>query len=83
MERRREPAPRLEAAAWCSATFCIWARSARPRAAAWRKSIEVFDEDAGHPRTRAVFPEDRATAVTPDSSIVQLRLSDMRLRGPR
>jgi hypothetical protein len=51
--------------------------------AAWCKSIEVFDEDAGHPRTLAVFPEDRATAVTPDSSIVQLRLSDTRLRGPR
>ena len=46
------------------------------QAAAWRKSIEVFDEDAGHPRTLALFPEDRATAVTPDSSIVQLRLSD-------
>jgi hypothetical protein len=42
----------------------------RSQAAAWHKSIEVFDEDAGHPRTLALFPEDRATAVTPDSSIV-------------
>jgi hypothetical protein len=53
------------------------------QAAAWRKSIEVFDEDAGRPRTLALFPEDRATAVTPDSSIVQLRLSEMRLCRPR
>jgi hypothetical protein len=52
------------------------------QAAAWRKSIEVFDEDAG-PRILALFPEDRATAVTPASSIVQLRLSDMRLCRPR
>jgi hypothetical protein len=28
------------------------------QAAAWRKSIEVFDEDAGHRRTLALFPED-------------------------
>src|SRR5271157_5991434 len=53
------------------------------QAAAWRKSIEVFDEDAGRPRTLALFPEDRASAVTPDSSIVQLRLSEMRLCRPR
>jgi hypothetical protein len=53
------------------------------QAAAWRKSIEVFDEEAGQPRTLALFPEDRATAVTPDSSVVQLRLSDMRLCRPR
>ena len=50
------------------------------QAAAWRKSIEVFDEDTGHPRTLALFPEDRATVVTPDSSTVQLRLSEMRLQ---
>jgi hypothetical protein len=53
------------------------------QASAGRKSIEVFDEDAGHPRTLALFPEDCATAVTPDSSIVQLRLSEMRLCRPR
>jgi hypothetical protein len=52
-------------------------------AAAWRKSIEVFDEDAERPRTLSLFPEDRATAVTSDRSIVQLRLSDMRLCRPR
>ena len=53
------------------------------QAAGWRKSIEVFDEDAGRPRTLSLFPEDRATAVTSDRSIVQLRLSDMRLCRPR
>jgi hypothetical protein len=54
-----------------------------PQAAAWRKSIEVFDEEGGHPRTLALFPEDRCAAVTPDSSIVPLRLSEMRLGRPR
>ena len=53
------------------------------QAASWRKSIEVFDEDAGHQRTLALFPEDRATVVTSDSSIVQLRLSEMRVCRPR
>src|ERR1700693_6044488 len=53
------------------------------QAAVWRKSIEVFDEDAGRPRTLSLFPEDRAIAVTSDRSIVQLRLSDMRLCRPR
>jgi hypothetical protein len=40
-------------------------------------------EDAGRPRTLALFPEDRCAAVTPDSSTVQLRLSEMRLCRPR
>jgi hypothetical protein len=58
-------------------------RSARRGAAAWRKSIEVFDEDAGHSQTLALFPEDRATAAASDSSAVQLRLSEMRQCRPR
>ena len=33
------------------------------QAAAWRKTIEVFDEDAGRPRTMALFPEDRCEAA--------------------
>src|SRR5713101_3473064 len=53
------------------------------QAAAWRKAIEVFDEDAGHARTLALFPEDRCEAVVGDASIVQLRLSEMQLRRPR
>jgi Transposase DDE domain len=53
------------------------------QAAVWRKAIEVLDEDAGQPRTLALFPEDRCESVAPDTSIVQLRLSDMRLCRPR
>src|ERR1700749_4608516 len=53
------------------------------QAAAWRKSIAVFDEAAGHPRTLALFPEDRCAAVTSDNSVVQLRLSEMQLCRPR
>ena len=34
------------------------------QAAAWRKAIEVFDEDTGRSRTLALFPEDRCEAVT-------------------
>src|SRR6201994_2622566 len=50
------------------------------QAAAWRKAIEVFDDATGQPQTMALFPEDRCV---PDASIVQLRLSDMRLCRPR
>jgi Transposase DDE domain len=53
------------------------------QAAAWRKAIEVFDEDAGRARTLALFPEDRCEAVAGDASVVQLRLSEMQLRRPR
>src|SRR5665811_177887 len=53
------------------------------QAAAWRKAIEVFDEDAGRARTLALFPEDRCETVAGDASVVQLRLSEMQLRRPR
>jgi hypothetical protein len=53
------------------------------QAAAWRKAIEVFDEDAGAPCTLALFPEDRCEAVAADASVVQLRLSELRLCRPR
>ena len=36
--------------------------------AAWQKSIEVFDERAGHSRQCALFPEDR----TPEPSATRL-----------
>jgi len=52
------------------------------QAAAWRKAIEVFDTDAGGPRTLALFPEDRC-AVADDASVVRLRLSELRLCRPR
>ena len=53
------------------------------QAAAWRKSVEVFDEDTGHARTLALFPEDRAAVAASDNSVVPLRLSEMRLCRPR
>src|SRR5258708_8157140 len=52
------------------------------QAAAWRKAIEVFDEDAGRARTLALFPEDRCGARSGAPSVLQLRLSEMRLRRP-
>jgi hypothetical protein len=51
---------------------------------AWRKSIEVFDEE--HPqstRTIALFPEDRCEAVVGAEDVVRLRLSQLRLERPR
>jgi hypothetical protein len=53
------------------------------QAAAWRKAIEVFDEDAGRPRTLALFAEDRCEVVCTDAATVQLRLSELRLCRPR
>ncbi len=53
------------------------------QAAAWRKAIDVLDADTGRARTLALFPEDRCAAVATDASVVQLRLSDMRLCRPR
>jgi hypothetical protein len=53
------------------------------QAAVWRKAIEVLDDDTGQSRTMALFPEDRCAAGPSDASVVQLRLSDMRLRRPR
>src|ERR1700720_1821045 len=52
------------------------------QAAAWRKAIEVFDEDSGRARTLALFAEDRCEAAAGDASVVQLRLSEMELRAP-
>jgi len=53
------------------------------QALAWRKAIEVFDEDSGRARTLRLFPEDRCEVVADDASIVRLRLSEMRLQRPR
>jgi hypothetical protein len=53
------------------------------QAAAWRKAIEVFDEDAGRRRTMALFAEDRCEVVGAGAAMVQLRLSDLRLCRPR
>src|SRR5882672_10592069 len=53
------------------------------QAVAWRKAIEVLDVDADGPRTLALFPADRCEAVAGDASVVQLRLSALRLCRPR
>lgn len=50
---------------------------------AWRKSIEVLEEGAAHPRTLSLFPEDRCEGLLPDNSIVGLKLSQVRLCRPR
>jgi len=61
---------------------CILGEINSSQAVAWRKAIEVFDEDPAVP-TLALFPEDRCEAVAGDASVVQLRLSEMQLRRPR
>jgi hypothetical protein len=48
----------------------------------WRKAIEVFDENAGRPRTLALFPEDRSPLAA-GGDVIRLRLSEMRLCRPR
>jgi transposase len=50
---------------------------------AWRKSIEVFQEGQARPTTMALFPEDRCEAVVAGESVVQVRLSELRLERPR
>ena len=51
------------------------------QAEAWRRAIEVFDEDEGRSRSLALFPEDRCEVAADD--VVRLRLSQMRLCRPR
>ena len=51
------------------------------QAEAWRRAIEVFDEDEGRSRSLALFPEDRCEVSHDD--VVRLRLSEMRLCRPR
>jgi transposase len=50
---------------------------------AWRKSIEVLDEDAHGVRSLSLFPEDRCTELLADDSIVRLQLSQLQLYRPR
>jgi transposase len=50
---------------------------------AWRRSIEVMEAGRAQPRTLSLFPEDRCDGLLPDSSIVRLKLSEVRLRRPR
>jgi hypothetical protein len=49
---------------------------------AWRKTIEIFLEGQARPRTVALFPEDRISAVA-DGDIVRIRLSELSLHRRR
>jgi hypothetical protein len=40
---------------------------------AWRKSMDVLDQQSNQPRTLSLFPEDRCAGELPDGSIVRLR----------
>jgi len=51
------------------------------QAEAWRRAIEVFDEDQGRSRPLALFPDDRCEVAAAD--VIRLRLSEMRLCRPR
>ncbi len=53
------------------------------QAEAWRRAIEVFDEDAGAARSLSLFPEERCDLPGDDASVVRLRPSEMRLCRPR
>lgn len=50
---------------------------------AWRKSIAVLEAGAAQPQTLSLFPEDRCAGLLPDTSIVGLKLSQVRLSRPR
>jgi len=50
--------------------------------AAWRKSIEIFEEGSPRPRTASLFPEQNAPEVS-DESIIRIRLKDLSLNRPR
>src|SRR3954471_7685773 len=50
--------------------------------AAWRKSLQVFDEDRNAYRPLSLFPDDRL--LPPDAvDAVSVQLSQMQLRRPR
>lgn len=49
---------------------------------AWRKTIEIFEDGQVKPKTVALFPQDRAPAISSEE-IVQIRLQDLQLRRPR
>jgi hypothetical protein len=50
--------------------------------AAWRKTIELFEEGSAKPRTVALFPQDRAAELE-EENIVRIRLDQLELRRPR
>jgi hypothetical protein len=50
--------------------------------AAWRKTIEVFEEGAARPRAIALFPADQPAPIA-DDAVVQIRLADLTVQRPR
>jgi transposase len=50
--------------------------------AAWRKTIDVFEDGAPAPRSIALFPDDQPAPIA-DAAVVQIRLADLTLRRPR
>src|SRR5579859_1606524 len=49
---------------------------------AWRRTIEIFEDGGLQPKTVALFPEDRAVALSSEE-IVRIRLKDLQLKRPR
>ena len=60
----------------------ISGRDQRQQQAAWRKTLEVFDENEQRYATLSLFPEDRPIPADAVDS-VQVKLSGMELRRPR
>jgi transposase len=50
--------------------------------AAWRKTIEVFEDGAPMSRSIALFPADHPAPVA-DDAVVQIRLAELSVRRPR
>jgi transposase len=50
---------------------------------AWRKSIAVLEEGSDRARSLALFPDERAEGLLPDTSIIRLKLSELQLHRPR
>jgi transposase len=50
---------------------------------AWRRSIEVFDEESNASRTLSLFPDDGCDEALEDASLVRVRMSAIRLCRPR
>lgn len=50
---------------------------------AWRKSIEVFEDQSFQPTTLSLFPDDRLPASQCDATMVRLRLSELSVCHPR
>jgi len=51
---------------------------------AWARAVEVFPDEAGPPRTMALFPEERLDPTADEGvPVVRLRLKELSLQRPR